>query len=512
MAEKYKNLTITNTTAEDCKIVDPRRFGDARGFFESVTIDELEHLGFSKFNQFSDSMSGKGILRGLHYQKDPYCQAKMVRCVRGSVVDIVRDVRKDSPTYGKCVAVELTPENGTFLYVPRGYAHAYLALQDDSLFEYYVDNEYNTRLEGGISYKDPDMMIDLYTKSLDDEEYNVENLSIYELLEKYGIDKPLISDKDETRKPLSETEVDFKKERRRYLVTGVGGQLGHDIVRELEARGEIDILAPDRETMDITDRDSVMELIRAYKPDVIFHCAAYTAVDKAEEDKETCEKINVEGTRNIVDASIEVGAKILYMSTDYVFDGTKEGLYKEDDEVNPQSVYGQTKFQGEEEVRRNPNHFITRISWVFGINGNNFVKTMIKLSNRFEELKVVDDQIGSPTYTVDLSKLLVEMAHTDKYGTYNATNRGYCTWADFAEAIFKEYGVDVKVNHVTTDEYYGDKPHATRPENSEFDFTKLEENGFAKMPEWQDALRRYINEFNNSTEGKVLSLRRKENK
>ena len=136
---------------------------------------------------------------------------------------------------------------------------------------------------------------------------------------------------------------------------------------------------------------------------------------------------------------------------------------------------------------------------------------MIKLSNRFEELKVVDDQIGSPTYTVDLSKLLVEMAHTDKYGTYNATNSGYCTWADFAEAIFKEYGVDVKVNHVTTDEYYGDKPHATRPENSKFDFTKLEENGFAKMPEWQDALKRYINEFNNSTEGKVLSLR-KENK
>ncbi len=506
--KKYKNLTITDTNGADCLIVDPRRFGDARGFFESVTIDELNHLGFNKFSQFSDSMSGKGILRGLHYQEDPYCQAKMVRCVRGRVIDIVRDIRKDSPTYGETVAVELTPENGTFLFVPRGYAHAYLALEDNSLFEYYVDNEYNTRKEGGISYKDPDMVVNLYTRENPEEEYKVEKLSIYDLLKKYGIDTPLISEKDEVRKPLSETSVNFTRAKRRYLVTGVTGQLGYDIVKELHNRGEYDILAPTSKEMDITDKDQVMEVIKAYKPDVIFHCAAWTAVDKAEEEKEACEKVNVEGTKNIVDASIKVGAKIVYMSTDYVFDGTKEGYYNEEDKTNPQSVYGLTKYQGEEEVRRNPNHFITRISWVFGINGNNFIKTMIKLSDKYKELSVVDDQVGSPTYTVDLSKLLVEMAHTDKYGTYNATNTGYCTWAEFAEAIFKEYGVKVKVNHVTTAEYFKDKPHATRPENSKFTWDKLEANGFAKMPEWQDALRRYIKEFNESTEGKMLSLKR----
>ena len=509
--EKYKNLTITETNGLDCLIVNTRRFGDARGFFESVTKAEQKHLGFKEFHQFSDSMSGKGILRGLHYQEDPYCQAKMVRCVRGKVVDIVRDVRKDSPTFGETVAVELTPENGTFLYVPRGYAHAYLALEDDSLFEYFVDNEYNTRKEGGISYKDPEMVVNLYTRKNDEEEYTSEKLSIYDLLEKYGIDKPLISPKDEERKPLSETEVNFARTPRKYLVTGVKGQLGYDIVKELRARGETDILALDRDEMDITDKDQVMSIVEAYKPDVIFHCAAWTSVDKAEEEKEACENVNVTGTRNIVDASIKVGAKIVYMSTDYVFDGKKEGYYTEDDKANPQSVYGETKYAGEEEVRRNPNHFITRISWVFGINGNNFVKTMIKLSQKYKELSVVNDQIGSPTYTVDLSKLLVEMAHTDKYGTYNATNTGYCTWAEFAEAIFKEYGAKVKVNHVTTAEYFKDKPHATRPENSKFTWDKLEANGFALMPEWDDALGRYIEEFNESTEGKLLALKRGNN-
>lgn len=509
--EKFKNFSIYDTAALDCKIVEVRRFGDVRGFFESATKEELAHLGFNEIQQFSDSMSNKGILRGLHYQEDPYCQAKFVRCVRGRVVDIVMDVRTDSETYGKAVALELTPDNGRFLYVPRGFAHAYLALEDNSLFEYFVDNEYNTRKEGGVSYKDPNMIINLYSKDEDKEEYTSKELTIYELLEEFGIDKPLISAKDEERLPLSDTKTNFTRRKKRYLVTGYKGQLGYDIVRELNARGEFDILALDLNEMDITDKDRVLEIVSAYKPDVIFHCAAWTAVDKAEEEgmEELVTKVNVEGTKNLVDASIEVGAKIVYMSTDYVFDGTKEGYYTEEDTPNPQSIYGKTKYAGEEEVRRNPNHFITRISWVFGINGNNFIKTMIKLSDKYKELSVVDDQIGSPTYTKDLAKLLVEMSGTDKYGTYNATNTDYCTWAEFAESIFAYYGADVKVNHVSTDEYYKGKPHATRPENSKFDHSKLEENGFAKMPSWQDAMERYIDEFNQSTEGKLLRLSRK---
>ncbi len=283
----------------------------------------------------------------------------------------------------------------------------------------------------------------------------------------------------------------------KFLITGYRGQLGFDIQKELTRRGYNDVLALDRTDMDITDSEKVHEVICNYKPDVIFHCAAWTAVDKAEDMSEECEKVNVIGTRNIVDASIETGSKIIYMSTDYVFDGTKEGVYTEEDEVHPMSVYGKTKYDGEVEVRRNPNHFITRISWVFGINGNNFIRTMLKLSDNHSTLNVVDDQIGSPTYTVDLAKLLVDMAQSDKYGTYNATNEGYVSWADFAEYIFKINNKNVVVNHVSTEEYLeitGTK-QAYRPRNSRLSKNKLEENGFDRLPTWEDATERYSEEL-----------------
>lgn len=291
----------------------------------------------------------------------------------------------------------------------------------------------------------------------------------------------------------------------KYLITGVSGQLGFDIKRELLAQNvkKENILALTHEEMDITNRETVMNVIVNYKPDVIFHCAAYTAVDKAEENQELAELVNVVGTKNIVDASLKIGAKILYTSTDYVFDGKKEGLYTEEDLVNPQNIYGKTKYLGEEEVKRNPKHFITRISWVFGENGNNFVKTMLKLADKYQELNVVDDQVGSPTYTVDLAKLLVNMAEKDSYGIYHITNEGFCTWAEFAEYIFKINEKKVKVNKVTTEEYLkitGTK-QATRPKNSKLDKSKLEENGFTRLPEWQDATERFC-----------LSLKKEANK
>ena len=211
----------------------------------------------------------------------------------------------------------------------------------------------------------------------------------------------------------------------KYLITGYKGQLGYDIKRELLKRNvkESDILAIDKEEMDITNKEEVERVVNEFKPDIIFHCAAWTAVDKAESMEDVVFNINVTGTKNVVDASIAIGATMVYMSTDYVFDGTKVGLYTEEDEVNPMSVYGKTKFLGEEEVRRNPKHFISRISWVFGINGHNFVKTMLKLAETHNKLNVVDDQIGSPTYTVDLAKVLVDMVRTNNYGTYNVTNQ-----------------------------------------------------------------------------------------
>ena len=280
----------------------------------------------------------------------------------------------------------------------------------------------------------------------------------------------------------------------KYLITGYKGQLGYDVKRKKIKRGvsEENILPLDKDEMDITNKEEVNRVVKNFVPDVIFHCAAWTAVDKAEEAEDACYNVNVVGTKNVVDASIEVGATTIYMSTDYVFDGTKEGLYTEEDNVNPKSVYGRTKFLGEEEVRRNPKHFITRISWVFGINGHNFIRTMLKLSENHSELNVVDDQIGSPTYTVDLAKILVDMSNSDKYGTYNVTNSEYCSWAEFAEYIFESNKKSVKVNKVTTEEYLeitGTK-QAYRPRNSRLDKSKLEEN-FELLPTWKDAVNRY---------------------
>lgn len=293
----------------------------------------------------------------------------------------------------------------------------------------------------------------------------------------------------------------------KFLVTGYNGQLGYDIVRELKSRGYNDYLAVDKDEMDITNKDEVMKVIKEYHPNVIFHCAAWTAVDKAEDMEEACYKVNVIGTKNIVDASKEVDAKILYMSTDYVFDGKKEGYYKEDDQVNPMSVYGKTKYEGEVEVRRNPKHYITRISWVFGINGNNFIKTMIKLSENHDKLTVVNDQIGTPTYTVDLARLLVDMALTDKYGTYHSTNEEYCSWAEFADYIFKSNGIKTKVIPVTTEEYLkiaGTK-QAYRPRNSKLSKEKLKKEGFNLLPTWKDATNRYCDELVNN---KILVRKR----
>lgn len=279
----------------------------------------------------------------------------------------------------------------------------------------------------------------------------------------------------------------------RVLVTGVKGQLGYEIVKELKSRGYSDVLGIDREEMDITNIDEVKNVIETYSPSVIFHCAAWTQVDLAEDEYEKCYEVNVVGTENIALVAKKIDAKMFYISTDYVFDGTKEGFYEIDDKVNPKSVYGETKYLGEKFVRENiDKHFITRISWVFGINGNNFIKTMLKLSETRNELNVVADQYGSPTYTVDLASLLVTMMETEKYGTYHINNEGYCNWAEFAEYIFDVNDKNMIVNHVTSEEY---PQKAYRPRNSKLSKQSLDDNGFDRLPSWQDAVKRYSKEL-----------------
>lgn len=277
----------------------------------------------------------------------------------------------------------------------------------------------------------------------------------------------------------------------KYLITGGEGQLGYDL-KEALSKKEVIVLAPPREVLDITNQQEVEAYLLKEKPDIIFHCAAYTAVDKAEEERDACLKVNVEGTKHLVEMAKKLDSTFIYISTDYVFDGAKEGFYTEEDKTNPQSVYGQTKYEGEQLVKTLEKYFIVRISWVFGINGNNFVKTMLRLSETKKELTIVMDQIGSPTYTKDLASLLITMSESTKYGIYHATNEDTCSWAEFATEIFKQMEKDVVVKPIPSSAY---PQKAKRPKNSCLSKDKLEKNGFKRLPSWQDALSRYCKEL-----------------
>lgn len=300
----------------------------------------------------------------------------------------------------------------------------------------------------------------------------------------------------------------------RVFVTGVGGQLGRDVMNELFSRGHEGI-GSDRsagysgiadgspvtamryEQLDITDPEAVKRTINRWKPDAVIHCAAWTAVDLAEDQEETVRLVNVDGTCNVVRACQELDCKMLYLSTDYVFNGLGEEPWKPDQkDYQPLNIYGKTKLEGELAVATSvKKYFIVRISWAFGLNGNNFVKTMIRLSKDHNTLRVVNDQVGTPTYTYDLARLLVDMIETEKYGYYHATNEGgYISWYDFTCEIFRQIGSSVQVIPVTTEEYGLNR--AARPFNSRLDKSKLTEMGFERLPTWQDALCRYLDEAN----------------
>jgi len=297
----------------------------------------------------------------------------------------------------------------------------------------------------------------------------------------------------------------------RIFVTGVAGQLGHDVVREAVARGHEVVgsdLAPAHAgnsaaaevpyvPLDITDRAAVMRTVAELRPDAVVHCAAWTAVDAAEEEenRETVDRVNHIGTRNLAEAARAIDAKLLYLSTDYVFDGQGDRPWKPDDKCyRPLNVYGQSKLDGELAVSSVlDKYFIVRIAWAFGLHGTNFVRTMIRAGKTRDEVRVVDDQIGTPTYTADLARLLVDMIETDRYGYYHATNEGgYISWYDFCCEIYRQYGLPARVVPVSTAEYGQSK--AARPLNSRLDKSKLAEAGFTPLPDWKDALRRFLEE------------------
>ena len=278
----------------------------------------------------------------------------------------------------------------------------------------------------------------------------------------------------------------------KVLVTGAKGQLGTDLMNELAKRG-IEGIGVDVQEMDITDAKACRRVIKNSGADAVIHCAAYTAVDAAEDNVDLCRRINGEGTRNVAQACKEADTKLMYISTDYVFDGQGTRPWEPDDERHPLNVYGQTKYEGELAVEElSDKYFIVRIAWVFGVAGKNFIKTMLRLGKERGAVSVVDDQIGSPTYTYDLARLLVDMIQTDKYGRYHATNEGLCSWYEFAKEIFRQAGMDVPVTPVSSDQF---PAKAARPSNSRLSKEKLSETGFERLPAWQDALGRFLKEI-----------------
>ena len=278
----------------------------------------------------------------------------------------------------------------------------------------------------------------------------------------------------------------------KILVTGYNGQLGYDVVKELNSRS-VECRGVDREDFDITDRDETVGYICDYAPDAVIHCAAYTAVDRAEDDEENCRKVNADGTENIAVACEKLRAKMLYVSTDYVYGGDGEAPFETDSPTNPKNVYGVTKLEGEKAVMKYiDKFFIVRTSWVFGINGNNFVKTMLRLGDEKENLNVVCDQVGSPTYTPDLARLICDLIVTEKYGIYHGTNENFCSWAEFAAEIMKLGCKKTVINPVPSSEY---PTKAERPHNSRLSKKCLDEAGIKRLPTWQDALKRFLKEM-----------------
>lgn len=461
-------MNIIKTDIEDVLIIEPRVFGDRRGWFtETYSKTKFQELDIAiEFVQDNHSMSAqKGTLRGLHFQTNPKAQTKLVRCTKGRILDVAVDLRKGSSTYKQWVGVELSEDNKKQLLIPKGFAHGFLTLTDNVEVQYKVDEDYAPECDRSIRFDDPEIGVE------------------------WGIENPILSEKDLKAPLLKDSDVDFSL---KFMVTGVNGQLGYDVVMKLKDM-KLDVIAPSRDEFDLTDKKQVKQYILREKPDVIIHCAAYTAVDKAEDEKNLCYSVNVEGTRFIAEAAKLIKANLVYVSTDYVFDGLGQEPHSENEITKPINYYGYTKEQGELIIRELlDNYFIVRTSWVYGSNGNNFVKTMLKLSETRNEISVVSDQVGAPTYSKDLAEFIVNLVKTNKYGIYHGVNEGYCSWYEFAITIFQKTDREIKVNPILTQEYL---TKAKRPLNSKLSKENTERAGLMRLPKWNDALQRFLEEY-----------------
>ena len=457
-------MEIEYTKIPGVVIIKPTKFNDNRGWFMETFSKDKYNIDFNGMQDNVSFTKTKGTIRGMHLQIGDHSQAKIVSCLKGKLLDVAYDLRKDSPTYLQKIAVELSDENNYQLVIPRGLAHGFQTLSDDVIFMYKCDNLYDKPSERCIHYLDKTFNMDWPIKDV------------------------IISDKDK----LGLTTEEYENSLHKVLITGASGLLGSALKRLLEQM-HFQVLAPSSQELDVTRLSLVDEYFAQNKPDIVVHCAAYTDVNKAETENNLCNLINVVGTANIKKACEKTGSKLAYISTEYVFDGTKEKPYLPNDTANPINHYGFTKYLGENIVRELDNSFIIRTSWLYDNYGNGFPQKIMKLAQTHPKITVVDDQIGSPTYVVDLAKAIVSIVTTDNYGIYHVTNKDYCSFYEFAKKICSLNNIDVSIIPISSEEFRRKNPTSVlRPKNS-----RMEDNLHnIEMPTYEDALKRCLKKDN----------------
>ena len=424
----------TETRLQGIYVIEPLVFEDSRGFFlESYNKVEFEKIGITTiFIQDNHSKSKRGALRGLHFQTK-YSQGKLVRVIKGSVYDVAVDIRKDSSTYGKWYGIELNAENKKMLYIPKGFAHGFLSLEDDTEIEYKCDEFYAPQYDSGIMWNDKDININ----------WN---------FEKYGLKEEDITLSEKDKKHQSSKEYTEKYIGENVLLTGADGQLGQDFQKFFDKLG-VKYTATDYRELDVTNKEKVKEFVDKNNFTMLINCAAYNNVDKAEEEFDKCYALNSYVPRYLAEICKEKNIVFVTYSTDFVFDGEKEIPYTEKDIPNPLSVYSKAKLEGEKHSLKYKRSFVIRTSWVFGMGNNNFCKQVVNWSKGKDKLRIVDDQTSSPTYSKDLAEYSWELIQTDKYGLYHLSNDGEASKFEQAQYILKKIGWNGVLERAKTEEF-----------------------------------------------------------
>ena len=458
---------------DEIKLIKPKIFQDERGFFlEFFNYEEFKKLGIDeRFVQDNHSKSKRGVLRGLHFQtKHP--QGKLVRVIKGAIYDIIVDIRKGSSTFGKWFGVELNSYDKKMLYIPKGFAHGFLTLEDDTEIEYKCNDFYYPQYESGIMYDDKDLNVDWK-------------------LEEYRITELTLSEKDKKHQSFKEYTERYQGDY--VLLTGANGQLGQGFQKLFDKLG-VKYIATDYQELDITNKKKVRKYIENNNFTIIINCAAYNNVDKAEEEVEKCYALNAYAPKNLAEICKEKNKIFVTYSTDFIFDGEKEIPYTEEDITNPLSVYSKSKLEGEKYSLKHEKSFIIRTSWVFGMGNNNFCKQVINWSKSRDTLKIVDDQVSSPTYSKDLAEFSWDLIQTDKFGLYHFSNSGEASKYEQAEYILKKIDWNGKLERAKTDDF---PLKAKRAKYSKLDSSKIEKLLNKKIPYWKEGIDRFLEEYKN---------------